>query len=324
MVWQEVQKDDVELRARSYCGSERRDMLRKLEPGDDVEIDESKFGRRKYNRVRLVEGHWVYGGAEMAWIDIVLVLIQEYDEIREVIRFDIKSVHRTFSLFSHVDSVKCLLWFELSAKCTKERVAKSVMCLVCLKNMINALFSSKPSGTKSFVLDDVNFGWNSVSLMFQRVSKNEQRTDLYGSYAVRVTHHTRFMDKTKRHTSESHADPSFQISNNTQKKFLAWQTLDLLGIDVNGFNLFCKYFLNKYPGYYIVPIRITGSAVESLFSPFKFSSGGKLDAANYSYSRGVSLIKQVTSTHHSIKDYRDGELAMPSLPLTKKENKKLI
>ena len=36
-----------------------------------------------------------------------------------------------------------------------------------------------------------------------------------------------------------------------------------------------------------------------------------------------SLVKQVTSVHHSGKEYRDGTLALPSLPLTKKEyNKK--
>lgn len=137
-------------------------------------------------------------------------------------------------------------------------------------------------------------------------------------------------------------DPSFQISNNAQRKYLAWQSnhlfycsnnhkiyffiiiaFDLLRIDINCFNLFCQFFLNKYPGYYIVPIRITGSAVESLFSQFKYSAGGKLDASNYTYSRGVSLVKQVTSTHHSGKDYRNSELKIPSLPLTKKDyNKK--
>ena len=33
-------------------------------PGVEVEIDESKFGKRKYNRGRQVEGHWVFGGVE--------------------------------------------------------------------------------------------------------------------------------------------------------------------------------------------------------------------------------------------------------------------
>ena len=33
-------------------------------PGTVVEIDESKFGKRKYYRGRMVDGHWVFGGIE--------------------------------------------------------------------------------------------------------------------------------------------------------------------------------------------------------------------------------------------------------------------
>ena len=33
-------------------------------PGSIIEIDESKFGKRKYNQGRYVEGHWVFGGIE--------------------------------------------------------------------------------------------------------------------------------------------------------------------------------------------------------------------------------------------------------------------
>jgi len=33
-------------------------------PGKIVEIDESKFGRRKYHRGHHVDGQWVFGGIE--------------------------------------------------------------------------------------------------------------------------------------------------------------------------------------------------------------------------------------------------------------------
>lgn len=93
---------------------------------------------------------------------------------------------------------------------------------------------------------------------------------------------------------------------------------DLLRIDIHGFNLCCEHFLKEHPGYFVSPLRVSESAVETLFSQFKYSSGGKLDAANYGYSGAISLVKQVTSTHPSGKDYRDGQLHINNLPLTKK------
>ena len=45
----------------------------------EVEIDESKFGRRKYNRGRWQEGHWVFGGRERVTGNTFLVEVEKRD-----------------------------------------------------------------------------------------------------------------------------------------------------------------------------------------------------------------------------------------------------
>ena len=97
--------------------------------------------------------------------------------------------------------------------------------------------------------------------------------------------------------------------------YLAW---DLLRIDVYSFKAFCKYFLQKYPGYFVSPLRISGSAVESLFSQFKHNAGGKLDSCNYVTARCAHLVQQCASGHRSGAGYRDQTLTYLELPLKKK------
>ena len=67
--------------------------------------------------------------------------------------------------------------------------------------MINSLFSSKEGGTKAFVLNDIMFGWKSVSKMFerecQRMSKGLTRMVRH----LRESHYTRCVDKIERNTS---------------------------------------------------------------------------------------------------------------------------
>lgn len=58
--------------------------------------------------------------------------------------------------------------------------------------------------------------------------------------------------------------------------------------------------------------------METLFSQYKYSAGGKLDAANYATARAANLVKQSVSCHHSGKNYRDGEISTARLPLTRK------
>lgn len=102
---------------------------------------------------------------------------------------------------------------------------------------------------------------------------------------------------------------------------IAW---DLLRIDVYGFKAFCKWFLGAYPTYFVSPLRISGSAVESLFSQYKHIAGGKLDSVNYTTARGAHLMKQIVSEHHSGADYRDQTISVAELGLKKKCTTKQI
>ena len=52
----------------------------------------------------------------------------------------------------------------------------------------------------------------------------------------------------------------------------------------------------EYPSYYIVTIRITGSAVETLFAQYKYLSGNKLDAVNYTTARSKYICKKKQPT----------------------------
>ena len=97
----------------------------------------------------------------------------------------------------------------------------------------------------------------------------------------------------------------------------AW---DNLRIDVSGFKLLCKDFLSRYPGYYIVPLRVSGSAVETLFAQYKYLSGNKLDSVNYTTARAKYMCnKAVAASHHSGKYYRDMPLFIPTMQLKKKQ-----
>ena len=98
---------------------------------------------------------------------------------------------------------------------------------------------------------------------------------------------------------------------------IAW---DNLRIDVYGFIAFCRWFFSEYPSYYIVPLRVSGSAVETLFAQYKYLCGSKLDAVNYTTARSKYLCKKkVEATHHSGRYYRDMPLNTPDAPLKKKK-----
>lgn len=75
-----------------------------------------------------------------------------------------------------------------------------------------------------------------------------------------------------------------------------------------GFLGFCEEFLENHPGYTIHPIRLNGSAVETIFSQLKYASGGNLMSTNYSSARASLLIKGGVSGKYKGDDYRDAPL----------------
>lgn len=65
--------------------------------------------------------------------------------------------------------------------------------------------------------------------------------------------------------------------------------------------------------------------MESLFSQYKFTAGGKLDSVNYTTARAAHLIKQCAASHHSGVSYRDEKLTIVETPLERKAyNKKSV
>ena len=91
-----------------------------------------------------------------------------------------------------------------------------------------------------------------------------------------------------------------------------------------GFQAFCKWFLQTYPTHFISPLRLSGSAVESLFSQYKFTAGEKLDSVNYNTARAAHLIKQCAASHHSGVNYRDENLTFIETPLERKVYNKSV
>jgi hypothetical protein len=58
-----------------------------------------------------------------------------------------------------------------------------------------------------------------------------------------------------------------------------------------GFINLCENFLENHKNYFIAPIRVNGSAIESIFSSLKYIAGGNLSSTNYASSLS-SLITQ--------------------------------
>ena len=90
-----------------------------------------------------------------------------------------------------------------------------------------------------------------------------------------------------------------------------------------GFMDLCKDYLGRHPGYYIAPLKINSSAVETLFSQFKFNAGGKLTSQNNTTSkRSVMMRRGIHGHHSSAGGYRDAPLYTQELPLRRGKSKR--
>ena len=70
---------------------------------------------------------------------------------------------------------------------------------------------------------------------------------------------------------------------------------DLLRVCTYSFQAFVKSFLDEFPEHFISPLRLSGSVVETLFSQFKHTAGGKLSSTNYSTARAAHLVKHTVA-----------------------------
>ena len=86
-----------------------------------------------------------------------------------------------------------------------------------------------------------------------------------------------------------------------------------------GFIGLCDDFLQQHPGYFVSPLCLSGSAVETLCSQYKRVAGGKLDAVNYVTARASQLIQQTVVSHQSGKKYQNYKLDIPEVTLKRKK-----
>lgn len=60
--------------------------------------------------------------------------VSQYEQYKDIVRFDVKSLRKTEEPFLHIDSVRCLLWFLLGKTISvQRREAEAVICPPCVK-----------------------------------------------------------------------------------------------------------------------------------------------------------------------------------------------
>ena len=82
----------------------------------------------------------------------------------------------------HISNI--LLW----CTCTVWYIMWSIMYLKQLKNMVNALYSSRVSGTKEFQLEGNTFGWQSIVELYSRECERRNKSAARSVPRLREVH----------------------------------------------------------------------------------------------------------------------------------------
>ena len=98
----------------TYCWYDEEEKLGEGHAESRVQIDESKFGKRKYNRGARVDGHWVFGAVEVASKKLRVYVCPEGKRTEEVLGDLIeKSIEKgttivsdMYSSYHHLDKVE--------------------------------------------------------------------------------------------------------------------------------------------------------------------------------------------------------------------------
>lgn len=75
----------------------------------------------------------------------------------------------------------------------------------------------------------------------------------------------------------------FCPSSPREKRFLGWQTFDLLRLSLYGFQTLCDNYFSatNNKNHYIIPFRVNGSAIETVFGQVRQKTHGKVTSLSY-------------------------------------------
>ena len=145
-------------------------------PGSIVEIDESKFGRRKYNRGRYVDGHWVFGGIERGTGDCFMVEVAD------------RSASTLLPIiFTHVRPGTTIISDEWRAYSS---LASRGMIHLTVNHSLNFVNPSNGAHTQS-----IESTWSQIKRMIRSSGVMNTSSDLFPTYLQEFLWRRKFKDK---------------------------------------------------------------------------------------------------------------------------------